>query len=320
MQRNDLPSSEAELPQAPMPQRPRGSLRSGMKGLRALFHEEDDDEEEETDDEEEFARRRVTSRVRPPGSSAAQGSSGKRDEGQGASTKDLKEVLMQGLAEGQTPSDLVPIMMMSMLLDKDKKEKRGKHRGRDSKDLSLFGGSDSEDSAGEEAFQGKGMRAVATLRKLHEQIRRRPRKICEIFEHEVIQEMGVIKGQAWTLKDYVKKQPWGKFKGIYRCALMDVEVYEQLRNGEPQIAAAQVVQNLKAKLQSVLQGGDWSTAWLLTGLPDPLAKREWAGSKEEMAIISGYVDALHRLKKRVKDSQTAAEDDEGEGQAGHSRK
>ncbi|CAE7719402.1 unnamed protein product [Symbiodinium sp. CCMP2592] len=248
--------------------------------------------------------------MQPPGSSAARGSSSKKDDSQGVGAKDLKKVLMQGLAEGQTP----PLMMMSMLLDKDKKEKRTKHGGRDSKDLSLFGGSDSEDSGGEDAFQGTGMRAVSTLHKLHEQIRRRPRKICEIFEHEVVQEMGVIKGQAWTLKDYVKKQPWGKFKGIYRCALMDVEVYEQLRNGEPQIAAAQVVQNLKAKLQSVLQGRDWSTAWLLTGLPDPLAKREWAGSKEEMAIISGYVDALHRLKKRVKDNQTVVEDDEGEGQ------
>ena len=128
---------------------------------------------------------------------------------------------------------------------------------------------------------------MTTLHRLHEQIQKRPKKVCEIFEREVIEEMGIVPGQAWTLRDFVKKQNWGRFKGLMRCAMMDVAVYELLRAGKADAAAAQTVQNLKAKTQAVLQGGDWTTAWLLTGLPDPLVRKEWAGSKEEMTIVTG---------------------------------
>ena len=75
-----------------------------------------------------------------------------------------------------------------------------------------------------------------------------------------------------------------------------------LRTNQPEAATAQLVQKLKAKVQSVLAGGDWQASWLLTGLPDPLARKEFAGSKEEMAIISGYMEALAGLKKKIKES------------------
>ena len=147
------------------------------------------------------------------------------------------------------------------------------------------------------------MKAVTTLNRLHRQVQDHPRRICELFEKEAREELGVVPGQSWTLKDYVKRQQWGKFKGIFRCAIMDVAAYEYIRSGQHESAAAQLIQNLKAKMQSVLQGGDWSSAWLLTGLQDPLARREFAGSREEMAIVSGYVDALHKLQKRVREAK-----------------
>ena len=131
--------------------------------------------------------------------------------------------------------------------------------------------------------------------------------------------MGIVPGQAWTLRDFVKKQNWGRFKGLMRCAMMDVAVYELLRAGKADAAAAQTVQNLKAKVQAVLQNGDWSTAWLLTGLPDPLTRKEWAGSKQEMAVVTGYIEALAKLKKKV--SQTgAAADGEDEDAPGPSHR
>ena len=74
-----------------------------------------------------------------------------------------------------------------------------------------------------------------------------------------------------------------------------------LRTNQPEAATAQLVQKLKAKVQSVLAGGDWQASWLLTGLPDPLARKEFAGSKEEMAIISGYMEALAGLRKKIKE-------------------
>ena len=214
----------------------------------------------------------------------------------------MAKMLKKGLEAGQSPSEMMPMMMM-MLMDQQKS--KGSRKGKASS--SILGGSDSDTSGSDDDFRGKGM---AQLHRLQEQIQRRPRKICEQFEREVVEELGVVKGQPWTLRDYVRKQQWGKFKGIYRCAMMDVAVYESLRAGDAEVAAAQVVQNLKAKLQSVLQGGDWAAAWLLTGLPDPLARREFAGSKEEMSVISGYVEALHKLQKRVKESQSRGHGEE----------
>ena len=97
---------------------------------------------------------------------------------------------------------------------------------------------------------------------------------------------------------------------------MDAAAYELLRNGDYEIAAAQLV-NMKAKQQAVIQQGDWSSAWLLTGLPDPLQRREFAGSKQEMAVVSGYLKAIHDLKKKVRESggSTVTEDDDEEGGA-----
>lgn len=94
-----------------------------------------------------------------------------------------------------------------------------------------------------------------------------------------------------------------------RTAVQDAQAYELLRAGHTDSAAAQLVQNMKSKLQSVLSGGDWETAWLLTGIQDPLSKKEWAGSREEMAIISGYVSSLHKLKRKMKEAGAAAKEE-----------
>ena len=40
-----------------------------------------------------------------------------------------------------------------------------------------------------------------------------------------------MRGQCWTVRDYLKKQNWGKVKGMYRCAMMDAQAYEQFFAG-----------------------------------------------------------------------------------------
>ena len=168
----------------------------------------------------------------------------------------------------------------------------------------------SEDSEEGELSRDSGMKAVVTLNKLHRKVKHHPKQIIRRFEKELLEEMGVVPGQAWSIRDWLKRQPWGKFKGIYRTAVQDAAVYELLRSGETDQATAQLVQNMKSKLQSVLSGGDWATAWLMTGLPDPLSRKEWAGNKEEMAVISGYMNSLNRLKKKMKEAGTTANEDQ----------
>ena len=306
-----LESSEASAPEAPIrTSKARRGLASDLAGLQSLFAQKGDEESEDDDDEESDEGlpflKGPKSRYLPPGGSAAAKPKKEKKISAGGTGSVVKSLVQQGLAQGQNPSDLLPVMMMAMLMDKDKEKggKKKQRKGKDDDSLDLLGGSDSDSSSEEELSKGKssGMKAVASLHKMHRRVMEKPKKICEAFEQEVVEELGVVPGQSWTLRDYVKKQQWGKFKGIYRCAMMDVAVYELLRAKKPEAAAAQLVQNLKAKHQSVLQHGDWQAAWLLTGLPDPLTRKEWAGTKGEMSIISGYLSALHDLKKKVKDS------------------
>ena len=311
MTEKELASSEAEMPPTEVPRSAaRGSgdrLGKDLKNLARLFGEpEDEEEDEETDEDSPPIGRQG---FLAPGQSVRKSDKKKKKRETSESNLDPKQLLLRGMSEGADANTMMQMMMMTFLLDKSDAEKKKKKKNKDKESLELLGGSTSESSEDESALRGKGMRAVATLKNLHDQIQRRPRRICELFEREVVQELGVVPGQSWTLRDYVRRQNWGRFKSLYRTAIMDVAVYEALRAGRADEASAQVVQNLKAKIQAVLQGGDWSTAWLLTGLTDPLQKKEWAGSREEMAVISGYVEALHNLKKKVKEAQSSSQDD-----------
>ena len=225
------------------------------------------------------------------------------------SFKVVKKLMMKGMTEGQSPSELLPYMMMSMMLDQKEKSK---HRRRGRRDRDSPGGSSSESSASDDSDHKSGMRAVTSLHKLQKKITRHPKSIVKDFERQVVEELGVVEGQCWTLMDYVKRQQWGKFRGIYRCACMDVRAYELLRGGQTEAAQAQLVQNLKAKIQSVIQGGSWETAWLLTGIADPLSRREFGGSKEEMSVVSEYVNQMAKLKKRVKEASQQDKEQEKE--------
>ena len=318
----DLPSSGAENPRKTRQkaETSRSKSRLDFRNLQRLYEEDTDSEEEEESLEAARGRPRGSGYLPPGQSSAREKRSGDKPQGSTEAAKEtdlnaaVRKQLQRRLAQGDDGQDLMPMMMMAMLL---KDEKKKKARGSKDAPDELLGGSSSDDSEPDD-LRGRGMKAVSTLQKLHRRIHTHPKRIVELFEKEVIEELGVVQGQAWTLKDYIRKQNFGKYKGLFRCTMMDVSVYELLRAGETDIALAQVTQNIKAKLQSVISQGDWSTAWLLTGLQDPLQRREFAGSKEEMTVISGYIEALAKLKKRVRETQGGAdpEEDEGPGPAG----
>lgn len=321
-----LQSSEAEKPR-PAKEGAKSSIVHDMSLLRKSLGAVSEDDDESDDSYEDAAE------VLPPRSGSgmlAPGSKGlvptkKRIELQ----KKKKEVdpsaallstMEQGLASGQNMSELMPVMMMQMMLQNQQSQKdhsRSKHKSSRSSRSSAstdHGGSSSESSSGSgsSAGRGKGMKAVVTLHRLHRRIKRRPSKIYKKFEKDITRELGIVPGQPWTLRQWLAKQPWGKFRGIHRCAIQDAIAYEFVRNGQYEVAAAQLAQNMKSKIQSVLQGGDWSAAWLLTGIADPLTKKEWGGTQEEMAVVSEYVNALARLKKKVKEAKDAGQENEAE--------
>ena len=124
----------------------------------------------------------------------------------------------------------------------------------------------------------------------------------------------MVPGAPWTVKGYIKRFHWGKFKGLYRCAIEDVAVYEMLRQKEYESTTAQCIQNMKSKMQAVLQQGGWSSAWLLTGLSDPLRPREFAGTKEELAASRGL-----RLPQQLEQVEAESQGDRGIGWRGARR-
>ena len=310
--KDTLSSSEAEPPvdTSNKARRPKSGLAADLGRMSSLFEGSGSEEE---DEEEAWMSRPRSSGHLPPGAKAP-GSS--REAKSKEPELDMRKVLAKALAGGQSGQDLMPLMFMSLLMDQKKKKSRKEH------DTGALLGGSSDDSDEDSDVRGHGMKAVSTLHRLHQKIRSHPRRVCSQFEKEVVEELGVVCGQPWTLRDFLKRQSWGRFKGIYRCAVMDAVAYELLRSGEADAAAAQLVQNMKAKIQSVIQGGDWSAAWLLTGIADPLVKREFAGSKEEMAVVSGYLDAVSKLRKKVNQSASshAADHEEDDGAAKAARK
>lgn len=283
----------------------RSGLGRDLSALGELWQEEDEDSGS-SDEEPVLPRksRAASSGYLPPGASALPEKSKKEKSRDGRLGDQLQQLVQQGLVEGQSPSELMPLLMMSFMSQQQQASR--KKKASSSKDWDLLGGSSSDETSGDEKPKDVGMKAVATLHKLHRRVHQHPRKVISSFEKEIIEEMGVVPGQSWTIRDYLRKQSWGKFKGIYRCAVMDAVCYELLRSGQTEAGTAQLVQNMKAKMQSVIQNGDWTSAWLLTGIPDPLSRKEFGGSKEELAVISGYVNALQKIRKQVKEAQTSS--------------
>ena len=307
-EKTSLVSSEAEAPPGQVARKPSAAASSkdiekSLKDLEGLWGGQGSSEEEDSSESDTGA-----ARIKPPGNGKKSNKSrkSKSEEGDPLRTALMMQLMGQGSGSSSGNMDLTPLLLMKLLdLDAGKSRKKKKSRRQDD---SSSGGSDSDISGAE--GRTKGMKAVKHLHAMQQKIVNRPRKIIREFEREVVEDLGVVGGQSWTLKDWVRRQPWNKFKGLQRCAFMDVAAIELLRQDQPDAACAQLIQNLKAKVQCTLQMGDWTAGWLMTGLPDPLAKKDFAGTKQEMSVISGYLSAVARLKKEVKEAELSSHQEE----------
>ena len=313
-----LESSEAEKPASAVEVRAKaekGKMETDLDQLMKAMRETGDEfgSGESSGEEPPLTRPKGRRSMLAPGSKSA--SSKEKAKERDTSPQDaMLSLVEQGMSQGQSPAELMPYMMMSLMMQQQHSKKKGRRSRRRSRSSSSssHGGSSLDEGSSDGGVDGKGMKAVTTLHRLHRKIKRRPKEICRSFEKEITEELGIVEGQPWTLKQWLSKQPWGKFRGIYRCAIQDAVAYEYLRNGQHDIAAAQLAQNMKSKIQSVIQQGDWSAAWLLTGINDPLSRKEWGGTKSEMAIVSEYMNSLAKLRKRVKEAKDSNTHEDGE--------
>jgi hypothetical protein len=171
-------------------------------------------------------------------------------EGAAKDKTDPVAVAMQAMAGGASPADVTPLLLMAMMTQQQEgKKARNKPHG-------IFDYENGEDSDENDPSQGTGgMRAVNDLNKMNRRLKTNAAGIMKDFESECARDLGIVPGQPWTLLDWAKKTSWGKFRGLYRCIVMDIGAYELLRKGSVVEGTAKLVQNMKAKVQATLQLG-----------------------------------------------------------------
>ena len=214
---------------------------------------------------------------------------------------DVETLIAQMAKAGKL--DLKDLLMIKLLAGKDKSAKN-----KSTKADASSGESSSEDDDTVEKVTLSGLKGFGDVRYLTVKRDRKPMKHVLEWEAEVKQDLGVDEGVGWSVREWRRRRYWGAFKSMNRCAEMDVEVYmrarELVKNKGPisrkavwQILA-QLVQNLKAKSQLVVDQGDWGQAWELTGLADLCGRRDFMGSPEEMLRISRHLTAKADLKDK----------------------
>jgi hypothetical protein len=119
-------------------------------------------------------------------------------------------------------------------------------------------------------------------------------------------ELGVQPGQVWSLRDYLRTIPWGRFRSAQRLAYSIAESYELSRSGQHQPAAAQSLQTIKAIVFSTLNAGNMGMAQVLTGMPDPCAGPVGLAEADEIALMTNYMEAQSAMAKQVATAATTA--------------
>ena len=139
---------------------------------------------------------------------------------------------------------------------------------------SVFAGlSSGQGDDGTSMVQGSGLKQMRELEAIRAGIAHHNESLYQQFEAECMRDMGVELGMPWSLREWRRRQPLGKFTTLARCAEQDVIACQLLAQGKVKHARAQLAQNLRSKSQCAMDGGRWDHAWFLTGQVDPIGKR-----------------------------------------------
>ena len=207
----------------------------------------------------------------------------------------LADLISQASAAGQ-PVDMRDMMMYAMferLVAAPPLATNTKTSS--SKLLSSDSGSDSHN----EVLAKSAVRGLRGLRHIRRRIRRHPRRVVSEWERGVREALGVQRTSPWTMQDWRKSIPWGKQAGLQRCCTLLVAAYELLRQEQPDAAAAQLVQAMKAVSTTALHDGDWRLGWAYSGLRDPCGRLVQVGTEEEALAGASYVDASVKLRESL---------------------
>ena len=222
----------------------------------------------------------------------------KPKEAMGA-TSHLESVLKQSVSAGSQDGmgSLNTLVQLEILKTLQGKKGRDKDRG-DKEELS---GEDSElsssSSEGTTRLKGAG-KALQAYRKGRKAMRRKPAKHVKRYIKEVELFLGVSADMPYQLTDYSKRLSFGKHRSLMRIHFAISHTLQLMLKNKHQLAALEMTQLLRALHQCSLDNGDWRTAWLLTGLPDPVERPKFGGEPQDLEVIAAYIKAMAELEKK----------------------
>lgn len=164
------------------------------------------------------------------------------------------------------------------------------------------GSSSSDEEAGCDKPKG-AERALQAFKRGHRRMRQRPLKHVRRYVREAEEFLGVSPGVPYNLADYTRRISWGRHKTLQRCLSL---------KEKPTEAALQVILSLRCLRQCSTDNGEWGTAWLLTGLPDPYRKPRFGGEHQQLEEVAGYVKAMVELEKKARQYSTLPGADQAE--------
>ena len=116
---------------------------------------------------------------------------------------------------------------------------------------------------------------------------------------EVEYHLGASAETAYNLSDFTRKLNWGNQRTLLRVHFALSEILQTLLKNQPEQAALELVQLLRAVHQTNLDRGSWRASWLLLRYADPIETPKFGGSRRTWRV-AGYLNALQKLEKRAK--------------------
>ncbi|CAK9004843.1 unnamed protein product [Durusdinium trenchii] len=225
----------------------------------------------------------------------------------------FKKALSADPAAELTTTNLNALISMELL-----RTLKGKERRRDR--VSSPAGSDRSDDSSLESSSSRGKRggaskALRAYRQGHREMRRNPMRHVKRYIKEVEGHLGATKETAYALSDFTRRLNWGRQRTLLRVHFALSEILQTLLKNQPEQAALELVQLLRAVHQCSLDQGSWKTAWLLLRYTDPVEVPRFGGEPQELERVAGYLKALENLEKKSKGAPRGEhnEDEEKKG-------
>ena len=162
---------------------------------------------------------------------------------------------------------------------------------------------DRPDSESDEEESGsRRLRHFGAVRRLHRDQARDPDRVLRAFDEEIMRDLGVPPGGAWSYRDWTRRIGFGHMKGLARSHAYVGDALQLVKDGRPDQAALVMIQHMKALHQAFLDEGSWETAALHVSTPDFFRRRAYGGTEREAEVLAQYrrsVADLQRLEQTV---------------------